>query len=136
MFQMSDNMPDIFYRVAPAVTNDALNTLFRAAWPDHQWRDFYPILSKSLSFVCAYQDDQLVGFVNIAWDGDIHAFILDTTVHPLVRRNGIGLELVRQAIKIARKRGAKWLHVDYEPYLAPFYRQCGFEDTAAGLMAL
>ena len=133
---MSDNMPDIFYRVAPAVTNDALNTLFRAAWPDHQWRDFYPILSKSLSFVCAYQDDQLVGFVNIAWDGGIHAFILDTTVHPIVRHQGIGMTLVKQAAKVAQGRGVKWLHVDCEPHLTGFYRQCGFADTAAGLMAL
>jgi ribosomal protein S18 acetylase RimI-like enzyme len=133
---MPDNRPDILYQIAPPITNDALNELFRAAWPDYQWRDFCSVLSKSLSFVCAYQGDKLVGFVNIAWDGGIHAFILDTTVHPLVRRNGIGLELVRQAANFAQDHGVKWLHVDYESHLTSFYHQCGFEDTAAGLMAL
>lgn len=133
---VAENKPDILFQIAPPVTSDALNELFYAAWPDHQWRDFHPILSKSLSYICAHQGNQLVGFVNIAWDGGIHAFILDATVHPLVRRNGIGLKLIRQGAKIAQQRGIKWLHVDYEAHLASFYNQCGFEETAAGLMAL
>ena len=133
---MPDTRPTILYEIAPPVTNAALNELFKAAWPDYQWCDFTPILAKSLSYVCAYQKNQLVGFVNMAWDGGIHAFILDTTVHPSVRRQGIGLALVRQAAKVAQKQGVKWLHVDYEPHLTSFYRQCGFKHTAAGLMAL
>jgi len=133
---MPDNKPDILFQIAPAVANADLNELFKVAWPDHQWSNFDPVLSKSLSYVCAYQGDQLIGFVNIAWDGGIHAFILDTTVHPLIRRQGIGLTLVKQAAKVAQERGIKWLHVDYEPHLTTFYRQCGFKDTAAGLMAL
>jgi len=133
---MPDNKPGVLYQIAPPVVNADLNELFKSAWPDHQWSNFYPILSKSLSYVCAYQGNQLIGFVNIAWDGGIHAFILDTTVHPIVRRQGIGMTLVKQAAKVAQERGVKWLHVDYEPHLTAFYRQCGFEDTAAGLMAL
>jgi len=43
---------------------------------------------------------------------------------------------VRLAAKLARDRGAKWLHVDFEPHLEGFYRACGFGPTAAGLMAL
>ena len=78
----------------------------------------------------------MVGFVNLAWDGGIHAFILDTTVHPDARRNGIGLELVRQAAKAAKKNGITWLHVDYEPDLREFYQKCGFRHTEAGLIAL
>ena len=31
----------------------------------------------SLGWVCARQQDRLVGFVNVAWDGGSHAFILD-----------------------------------------------------------
>ncbi len=118
------------------MSNEELNHLFLAAWPDHQWRDFNPILNRSLTFVCAYQSSQLVGFVNLAWDGGIHAFILDTTVHPEVRRQGIGIKLVKQAIEIAQAKGVKWVHVDYEPHLRVFYQKCGFEHIEAGLMAL
>jgi N-acetylglutamate synthase-like GNAT family acetyltransferase len=110
--------------------------LFSAAWPNHRWHDFNPILTQSLTFICAYQANQLVGFVNLAWDGGIHAFILDTTVHPNVRRQGIGIKLVTLAAETARQKGIKWLHVDYEPHLSTFYQKCGFRHTEAGLMAL
>jgi GNAT superfamily N-acetyltransferase len=126
----------ISYHISPAVTNDALNALFADAWPEHIWSDFAPVLSRSLAYVCAYQQDRLIGFVNLAWDGSIHAFLLDTTVHPDVRRHGIGSELVTRAALAARERGIEWLHVDYEPHLESFYRGCGFQHTEAGLMRL
>lgn len=78
----------------------------------------------------------MIGFVNLTWDGGIHAFLLDTTVHPDLRRRGIGTELVRRAAVVARERGIEWLHVDFEPRLSGFYRNCGFRRTAAGLMNL
>ena len=129
---------DISYRVGPDVSNKELNTLLSASWPDHAyaWTDVQPVLHHSLAYVCAYHDDRLVGFVNVAWDGGVHAFLLDTTVHPHWRRQGIGRELVRRAAAAARERGMEWLHVDYEPHLDGFYRGCGFEPTLAGLMRL
>jgi GNAT superfamily N-acetyltransferase len=74
--------------------------------------------------------------VNVAWDGGVHAFLLDTVVHPDFRHRGIASDLVRRAAEIARDRGAHWLHVDYEPHLEGFYRTCGFRPTHAGLIAL
>jgi hypothetical protein len=58
------------YRISPPVTNEALNALFADAWPPpHDDRDFSPVLSRSLGYICAYVEDQLIGFVNVAWDG-------------------------------------------------------------------
>ena len=62
--------------------------------------------------------------------------IFDSAVHPDYRRRGIATALVTQAAEVARKRGATWLHVDYEPHLAAFYERCGFRPTAAGLIRL
>ena len=124
------------YRISPQVTNDALNDLFDASWPKHQRGDFTPVLDRSLTYVCAYEGERLVGFVYLAWDGGIHAFLLDPTVHPSVRRRGIGRELVRRAVDVARERGLHWVHVDFEPDLRPFYDACGFESTDAGVMWL
>jgi len=36
----------------------------------------------------------------------------------------------------AKAHGIHWLHVDYEPHLDMFYKQCGFQPTLAGLMRL
>jgi GNAT superfamily N-acetyltransferase len=124
----------ILYRLSPAVGNDELNVLFSASWPQHSWRDFQPVLNRSLTYICAYEGERLVGFVNLAWDGGIHAFLLDTTVHSDVRRRGIGVQLVREAVAAGRARGVEWVHVDFEPHLRDFYHRCGFEPTEAGLI--
>nr|WP_255719401.1 GNAT family N-acetyltransferase [Pelomonas sp. P8] len=111
-----------------------MNELFTASWPGHRPRDFKAILSYSMAYVCAYRRTKLIGFVNVAWDGKTHAFILDTTVHPEQRRQGIGKELVNQATRQARLRGVAWVHVDYEPHLKPFYAECGFRASEAGVL--
>lgn len=95
-----------------------------------------PILERSLGHIVAYEGSLVVGFVNIAWDGGAHAFILDTSTDPDFRRRGIATQLVQQAARLARDRGAEWLHVDYEPHLEGFYRGCGFRHSAAGVMKL
>jgi GNAT superfamily N-acetyltransferase len=129
-------MPAIRYAVSPALHNDELNTLFATAWDEHQAADFQPVLAHSLLWIAAYHESQCVGFVNVAWDGGIHAFLLDTTVHRAFQRQGIGGQLVRQAIDVARQHDILWLHVDYEPHLDSFYRACGFQPTLAGLLKL
>ena len=91
----------------------------------------------SLGWVTARDDGRLVGFVNVAWDGSAHAFLVDTVVTPECRRRGIGTELVRRAAHGARSAGCAWLHVDFEETLRPFYvGSSGFRTTPAGLMAL
>ncbi len=126
----------IAYRVNPTVSNDELNKLFAAAWGNGEPTDFRPILERSLVFICAYDAARLVGFVNLAWDGGVHAFVLDTTVHPEFQRRGIGKKLIEKAVEAARKRGIEWLHVDFEPHLQDFYDKCGFKSTKAGLIKL
>ena len=128
--------PQTEYRVKPPINNRDLNALFTNTWRDFKPRDFVPVLKKSLGYVCAYQGDRLVGFVNVAWDGGAHAFLLDTTVHQDMQHQGIGLELVRRAKKLACEAGLEWLHVDYEGHLDEFYKKCGFKRTTAGLIKL
>ena len=94
------------------------------------------VLARSLCWVTAHHGEQLTGFVNVAWDGGIHAFLLDTAVHPSWARRGLGTALVVRAAREAALRGAGWLHVDYEPHLEGFYRGCGFGETRAGLLRL
>ncbi|MFC0623083.1 GNAT family N-acetyltransferase [Kribbella deserti] len=91
----------------------------------------------ALTWIGAFSDDRLVGFVQVCWDGGAHAFVLDTAVHPDHGRQGIGVRLVRAATDEARAAGCEWLHVDFEPHLAGFYLDaCGFSPTDAGLLEL
>lgn len=127
----------IVYRHSCTISNEQLRSLFADAWPDKGSDcDYTEVLARSLGYVCAYLKEALVGFVYIAWDGGKHAFLLDPTVRTDVRRQGIGSELVRRAVDLARSKGAEWVHVDFEPRLDEFYRKCGFKATGAGLIRL
>ncbi len=91
----------------------------------------------ALTWVGAFDNDELIGFVQVCWDGGAHAFVLDTAVHPDHGRKGIGSQLVARAAAEARAAGCEWLHVDYEPHLKGFYLDaCGFTPTDAGLLKL
>jgi ribosomal protein S18 acetylase RimI-like enzyme len=118
------------------VSGAALNTLFRAAWPDHKDRDFDALLGHSLIWIAAHCGQSLVGFVNLAWDGGSHGFILDPTVAPELWRRGIGSALLGHAVEAARDRKLEWLHVDYESSLKGFYRKAGFASSEAGVLRL
>jgi GNAT superfamily N-acetyltransferase len=122
-----------------AFTSDELNVLhaegFDHALLDWDWRD--QVERHSLGWVTAREDGDLVGFVNVAWDGGSHAFVLDMLVRVRARRRGIGVELVKVAEREARAAGCEWLHVDFEDHLRTFYFDaCGFTPTNAGLIEL
>ena len=91
----------------------------------------------SLGWVCARDNGELVGFVNLAWDGAVHAFILDTMTAARHQRRGIATTLIATATEAARAAGCEWLHVDFEDHLRPFYHDaCNFHPTPAGLIQL
>jgi ribosomal protein S18 acetylase RimI-like enzyme len=92
----------------------------------------------SLGWVTArLAGETLVGFVNVAWDGGDHAFLIDTKVASSYQRQGIATSIVAEAARQARAAGCEWLHVDFEDHLAPFYfGACGFRPTPAGVIRL
>lgn len=128
------------YGLKGPITNAELNALFSTGWPSWQTApdtsDWQPILDHCLTYVTAHDGDRLIGFVQVAWDGRVHAFILDTRVDPEYRHQGIGVKLVELAAQASRDAGCEVLHVDYTADLTPFYEACGFKSTAAGLIWL
>jgi GNAT superfamily N-acetyltransferase len=126
----------VLYVTRAGVGSAALNRLFAAAWPQHVERDFDALLAHSLLYVTAHRGSELAGFVNVAWDGGLHGFILDPTVRPDLQRQGIGGALMAHAVAGARERDLEWLHVDFEPRLASFYRRAGFTSSEAGVLKL
>ena len=91
----------------------------------------------SLGWVCVNDDDTLIGFLNVAWDGGVHAFIQDAMVAARVREQGIGTEMVSIAVREVGKARCEWLHVDFEDHLRHYYfDKCGFKQTNGGLIKL
>jgi ribosomal protein S18 acetylase RimI-like enzyme len=124
------------------VANAELNALHAEAfetrvYDDDEWDWVTQLRDHSLGWVLARDGDRLVGFVNVLWDGLVHAWIQDTMVATAARHRGIATELVVRATAESRAAGCEWLHVDFEDHLRPFYLEaCGFTPTNAGLIEL
>lgn len=132
-------MPSVELEWRGAVANDELNALHAQGFDHLPLEDDWKrqLQDHSLGWVVARDESQLVGFVNVAWDGGVHAFLLDTLVAETHRGQGIGTQLVRRAVEGARVAGCEWLHVDWDDELERFYIEaCGFVPAPAGLYAL
>ena len=135
-------MGDIEFRWRGAFTNAEVNALHAEAFETRvftaeEW-DWVALTERhSLGWVTARDGDMLVGFVNVVWDGLVHAWLQDTMVAASARHRGVGVSVVRAAQAGAAAAGCEWLHVDFDDDLRPFYFDaCGFTPTNAGLIAL
>ena len=61
-------MSSLTYKVDPPLSDEELQNPFADAWEGYEPRPFANILGRSLGYVACWADDQLVGFVNVAWD--------------------------------------------------------------------
>jgi GNAT superfamily N-acetyltransferase len=129
----------ITYEWRGAIRNTELNHLHAEGFDhpvlDDDWET--QLAAHSLGWVTARNGEDLVGFVNVAWDGGVHAFLLDTLTAVSHRGRGVGTRLVALAVDGARRAGCEWLHVDWDDDLHRLYVDaCGFEPTNAGLIEL
>ena len=132
----------ITYTWRGVFTNAEVNGLHAEAfetrvYDESEW-DWEALTSRhSLGWVVARDGDQLVGFVNVLWDGLVHAWIQDTMVSSRARHRGVGTSLITLAVEEARAAGCEWMHVDFDDHLRSFYFDaCGFAPTNAGLIQL
>ena len=139
IFQSDQTLPQPTVEWRGAFENDELNALHAECF-EHRvladdWRG--QVSAHSLGWVCMRLGASLIGFVNVAWDGGMHAFLLDTMVTASWRRRGFAAVIVAEAVRCASESGCEWLHVDFEPHLRHFYFDaCGFQPTDAGLIRL
>ena len=122
-----------------AFNNGELNALHAECFEHRVFEDDWwaQVNRFSLGWVCMRVSGSLTGFVNVAWDGGVHAFLLDTLVTSSISRKGFGTRIVSEAVKHARTSGCEWLHVDFDSHLREFYiEDCGFKPAQAGVISL
>lgn len=102
-----------------------------------EWDWVAQVEQHSLGWVVARVDGVFVGFVNVLWDGLVHAFLEDVMVDAAHQHRGIGVRLVHAARDAARAAGCEHLHVGFDEELAAFYlRACGFTREVHGRIEL
>lgn len=139
----SDTRSGITYAWRGTFTSTEANTLHAEAFAtrvfsDDEW-DWVALTDRhSLGWVTGRDaTGRLVGFVNVVWDGLVHAWLQDVMVASSHRRNGVGVALVATATEGARGAGCEWLHVDFDEEHRSFYIDaCGFTPAPAGTLHL
>ena len=138
-----DAQSTVTYEWRGTFTSTEANTLHAEAFEtrlfaDDEWDWVSLTAQHSLGWVTA-RDAQghLIGFVNVVWDGLVHAWLQDVMVASSHRRSGVGVALVAAATEGARAAGCEWLHVDFDEEHRSFYIEaCGFTPAPAGLLHL
>jgi len=139
----SDTRAEITYAWRGTFTSTEANTLHAEAFAtrvfsDDEW-DWVALTDRhSLGWVTGRDaTGRLVGFVNVVWDGLVHAWLQDVMVASSHRRSGVGVALVATATEGARGAGCEWLHVDFDEEHRSFYIDaCGFTPAPAGTLHL
>ena len=98
------------------------------------------ILERSSNLFLVYDDGEILGFILGSWDG-ARAFIHKISVKPDIRQEGIGTQLVAEAIEFFKNIGAPTVAVaaadgtrEEEQDSTEFWKKVGFEYIPARLM--
>ncbi len=139
---MATDRSAVEYRWRGSFTNDEVNVLHAEAFATRvfdasEW-DWVALTDRhSMGWTTARLDGRLVGFVNVVWDGLVHAWIQDVMVAATSRNRGIATAMIDRVRSEVAAAGCEWLHVDFDEELADLYiGSCGFERTSAGILRL
>lgn len=121
--------------INPNVTSQAVSDLRESVGWDRADEDYPAALQGYWATVGGVDSSgTLIAWCAIVSDGVRHAILLDVIVHPWFQRQGIGRELVKQAIQHIRSHGISIIHVDFLPEKANFYERCGFKIGLGGII--
>jgi ribosomal protein S18 acetylase RimI-like enzyme len=91
------------------------------------------LVRESTRVIGAYSPDgRQAGFARVVTDGQSIAYLADVYVHPEFRGNGLGVEIVREAVVDGPHNNVRWiLHTDDAQTL---YEKFGFGEPSERLM--
>lgn len=89
-------------------------------------------LINSYSYICCYDNEKLVGFLDIVSNAGSDAYIQDVMVRPEYQGKGIGTVLMQMAIDMLKKDEIYAISVLFDEKLVGFYKKFGFFIMCAG----
>lgn len=127
----------IRYEFDPPLSPAVLSDLRQAVGWNRMERELSdPRLHNSYQ-LCAFDDEQLIGYACVISNGVTDAYIQDVMVHPRYQRTGIGTELMQRTLRRLREDNIYMVSVIYgEAALQPFYEKFGFFTILCGQQEL
>ena len=116
-----------------AALEDVLHLYQAVGWTNytHQPQMLEQALSHSLAIYLALDGDAVVGLVRLVGDGFSSVFVQDLIVLPSYQRQGIGSDLMKEALADYKDVYQVQLATDESEKTLVFYRSLGFETLSS-----
>ncbi len=118
----------------PELDPDQIAELRKSVGWDGRRNKLEKIIGCTYMTAACYDDDLLVGCVDVISDGVDDAFIRNLVVRPEYQGRGIGLKLLVIVNNRLKADCIKTVNVLFEPELASFYTRAGFRIVGGGLI--
>ena len=117
----------ISYKYIKDFAEEDLQSLFLSVeWSSGHYPDKLAVaMKKSGSVITAWDDDKLVGLINVLDDGIMTAYVHYLLIHPDYQGKGVGKELV-VLVSEKYKDYLRIVVIAYDKEVG-FYKNCGFE---------
>ncbi len=124
----------LIFKVDPNLTTEEIAELRHLVGWEGREKRITRIIGSTFMTAACFEQDRLIGFVDVLSDGVEDALIRSLIVHPDYQRRGIALRLLKMVIKRTKAEKIKTINVLFEPELEPLYRKAGFRIVNGGLI--
>ena len=91
-------------------------------------------LQNSYFYICCFDNNELIGFLDVVSNGVTDSYIQDVIVYPEYQGHGIGTRMMEMAIKKLKEDKVYAISVLFDEKLIDFYKKFGFHIMMAGQM--
>lgn len=120
------------YEFSPQISPKEVSELRNSVGWNGMEQCYKNSLNKSYFYICCFDDNKLIGFLDVVSNGVTDAYIQDVIVNPDFQGKGIGTNLMKLAIDKLIEDNIYMISVLFHESLSPFYKKFGFNLLLAG----
>lgn len=99
-------------------------------------RVYQTALKRSVFYLCAFEGEHLIGFLDVVGNGVTDAYIQNFLVAADLQGRGVGTAMMELAVKRLTEMGIRAVWLIFNPELEPYYRRFGFVTFLGGRLRL
>jgi ribosomal protein S18 acetylase RimI-like enzyme len=121
---MGNNMVE--YKINCNIDPKQISDLRKSVGWNGMLESYKKSLLNSYFYICCFNDNELIGFLDVVSNGITDAYIQDVIVKPSFQRKGIGEKLMNMAIEKLKKDGIYAISVLFDESNLGFYKKFNF----------
>ena len=120
------------YKISCSILPEEIAELRKSVGWNGMMECYQASLKNSYFYLCCFDNEKLVSFLDVMSNGVTDAYIQDVIVDPEYQNQGIGTRLMELAINKLREDNIYAISVLFQERLLGFYKRFGFNIMMAG----